>query len=237
MISIVLFEPQHPGNIGAVARAMANFGFENLIIINPKCSIDDEALKLAKHAGSIIKKAQITDKKVLNKFDYKIATTSQLGTDFNLTRTPISPEQLAEILKVKLNSKSKKEVNVALIFGREGEGLHNDEIEACDFVVAIPTSKKYPTMNLSHSIAIVLYELSKKLLKENISSHIAPISDAEKIQIMKMFEKILSKLQFRTEQKKETQRKVWKRMISKSFLSKREAYALMGLLRKLIDLF
>ncbi|MEK6857062.1 MAG: RNA methyltransferase, partial [Nanoarchaeota archaeon] len=109
-----------------------------------------------------------------------------------------------------------------------------DEIEQCDFVVAIPTSKKYPTMNLSHSVAVVLYELSKKLLDKNISSHITPISDAEKKQIMKMFEKILAKLPFRTEQKRETQRKVWKRMISKSFLSKREAYALMGLLRKMI---
>jgi tRNA/rRNA methyltransferase len=231
MISIVLIEPEHPGNIGAVARVIANFGFENLVIVNPKCAIDDEVLRLAKHAGNIVKKAKITTAKILAEFDYKIATTSQLGTDFNLTRTPIAPEQLAGILNTTAKNKSK----IALIFGREGEGLHNDEINSCDFVVAIPTSKKYPTMNLSHSVAVVLYELSKKLLKENISSHITPISEAEKKQIMKMFNKVLAKLPFKTEQKKETQRKVWKRMISKSFLSKREAYALMGLLRKLIE--
>lgn len=228
MISVVLIEPEHPGNIGSVARAMANFGFENLVIVNPNCAIDGEVLKLAKHADGVVKKAKVTTAKVLSEFDYKIATTSQLGTDFNLTRTPIAPEQLAEIMP-----KNKKS-NIALIFGREGEGLHNDEIEQCDFVVAIPTSKKYPTMNLSHSVAVVLYELSKKILDKNISSHITPISDAEKTQIMKMFDNVLVKLKFRTEQKRETQRKVWKRMISKSFLSKREAYALMGLLRKMI---
>lgn len=226
MINIVLVEPEKPGNIGAVARVMANFEFENLFLVNPKCNhLDKESLDRASHAKNILEKAKIISFKELKKFDYKIATTAQLGTDYNVLRSPVNPEELIKIIKPK--------ANIAIIFGRECNGLTNQEINQMDFIVTIPTSKKYQTMNLSHSVAIILYELFKQ--NENITSHIRPISQKELEQIEKMFNKLLEKVSFTTKEKKETQRKVWKRIISKSFMSKREAYAVMGLLKKLIE--
>jgi len=90
-------------------------------------------------------------------------------------------------------------------------------------------------MNISHAVSIILYELFQKSKKPKINDHIIFASNKEKEVINKMFNKILNKLEFSTKEKKDTQKKVWKRIIGKSFLTKREAYALIGLLRKLIS--
>ncbi|MBW3005120.1 RNA methyltransferase, partial [Candidatus Woesearchaeota archaeon] len=102
-----------------------------------------------------------------------------------------------------------------------------------DFVCTIPSSKKYPTLNLSHSVAVVLYELSKGLSTKKVSEHIIFASKIEKEQLMKLLNQALKKMPFKNAQKRDTQVKIWKRMIGKSFLTKREAYALMGFLKKL----
>ena len=224
MISIILIEPKKSGNLGAVARVMANFGFDNLVLVNPKCKkTAKEAIKRAKHGISVLKKAKVVKK--IPKMDTLIATTAMLGTDYNIPRSPISPEQLSKIIP----SKGK----IGIVFGREGPGLTNEEVLACDFVCTIPSSKKYPTLNLSHSVALVCYELSKSLSIKKVGEHIALASKAEKDQLMKLFNQALKKIPFKTAQKHETQRRVWKRMIGKSFLTKREAFALMGFLKKI----
>ncbi len=228
MISIILISPEHEGNVGAVARVMKNFGFGKLFVVNPKCDpTGNMALARSKHAKDILLKAKVGDEKLLKKFDYIIGTTARLGSDYNIPRSPVTPEQLAN----KIVGKRKK---FALLFGREGSGLTNEEIKMCDFIVTIPTSPKYPVMNLSQSVSVVLYELFKHQNKKKIAQHIIPISAAEKKQILKMVDKVLTKMPFRTEDKKETQRVTWKRLLGKSMLTKREAYAIMGFLRKLI---
>ncbi len=221
MISVVLVEPKNSGNVGAVARVMANFGFSNLILVNPKCSHKSQtARNRAKWAQDVLQKAKVV-KSLSSIKSALVATTARLGTDYNIPRSPITPEKLSKIIQK----------NAAIVFGRESAGLTNDEISKCGFVVTIPTSKKYPVMNLSHSVSVVLYELSKN--KENVASHIQFASEAEKKQLMKMLNKALNKMDFATKEKKQTQIKVWKRMIGKSFLTKREAFALMGFLRKI----
>src|SRR3989344_7427310 len=93
-MDIICTEFQTPGNLGAIARAMKNFDFENLILLNPKCNhLDKEALDRATHAKDILQRAKIV--KVL-KYDTLIGTTAILGTDYNLTRTVITPEVLAK---------------------------------------------------------------------------------------------------------------------------------------------
>jgi len=228
MISVIVIEPEHPGNIGAIARAMANFGFNNLILINPKCNhLDEEAKNRAKWGNHILEKAKTAKnlKQTLKKFHTTLATTAMLGTDYNIPRSPLSPEQLKEIIKPK--------ANIALLFGRESSGLTNEEINLADFVVTIPTTTKYPTMNLSASVAIILYELSKSTKTKKISQHIQLASKAEKDQIMKNMNEIINKVKFSTPSKKQTQKTIWKRIFSKSFLTKREAFAILGLLKKL----
>ena len=156
MISIILIEPKTGGNVGAIARAMKNFNLTDLVLINPKCKISSlETKKRAKHAQDIIQKAKIKNISYLKKFHTLIGTTAKLGTDYNIQRSPITPEQLAE--KINVNQK------IGIIFGRESSGLTNEEISLCDFVVSIQSSKIYPVMNLSHAATIIFYELFKRL--------------------------------------------------------------------------
>jgi len=226
MISIVLVEPSLSGNLGAICRSMKNFGLKDLILINPKCDKNSKtAHNRAKHAQDILNKAKVKDWPYLKRFDYLIATTAKLGTDYNIPRLPITPEQLTNSIP-----KNKK---IALIFGRESIGLTNEEIQKCDLVVTISTSLKYPAMNLSHAATILFYELFKGAKEKKVSEHIIYASKKEKEQILKMIDVVLNKLTFATKEKKQTQKIVWKRIINKSFLTKREAFAIMGFFRKL----
>ncbi len=229
MISVILIEPENPGNIGAIARVMKNFNFKDLILINPKCNhLSKEAQDRATHAKKILKKAKTKPISYLRGFDYIIATTAKLGTDFNIARQPISPKDLARKLE-KIN----KNMKIGLMFGREGTGLRNKEILMSDFVVTINTSKEYPTMNISHAVAIVLYEIFQISKQKKINQHILFAKKKEKENILKLLNEILNRLNFKTESKKKTQVLVWKRVLNKAFLTKREAYAIFGFLRKL----
>ncbi len=235
MLIIILIGTEHAHNLGAVCRVMANFGFKELILINPMCKKDDiEALIRAKHdAEPILKNAVIADEKILKTFDYLIATTARTGTDYNIPRSPFTPEELSRHIEENNLIKDQK-VRVGLVFGREGHGLFNEEIEKCDFVASIPAHHTYFTLNLSHAVAIFLYEITKKLGTRRISKKFKKATAQDKAIIMRVLNEILDKKDFKSESKRETQRKVWKRIIGKATLTKREAFALIGFLRKLL---
>ena len=226
MIDLVLVGIQNPGNLGAIARVMKNFGLSDLFLIDPLCDPNsEEAIFRAKHAKSILKKARIVDLSNLQKYDYIIGTTSKIGSDYNIPRVPVTPEQFA----LTINKRAK----TALLIGRESHGLTNKELELCDFIITIPTSKKYPAMNISHAVAIILYEIFKTSKAKKLGDRVTPMTKKEKEVILKKVDNILSRMYFSTEQKRDTQRKVWKRLITKAMLTKREAFALLGFLRKL----
>lgn len=213
MITVVLLRPQTPGNIGFIARAMKNFDLEKLILVDPKCShLHDDALKTSKHAKSVLERAKVKKFSELN-FDVIIGTTSVLGTDYNIPRTPLIPEVMAQKIKNE---------NIALILGNEGTGLSNEEIKKCDFIVTIPSSKKYPALNISHAAVILFYEIYKVEGKNKIGDF-TPASAKEKEIILKKFNNILDNLEFSTKEKKQTQKIVWKRILEKSMI---RSYAL-----------
>ena len=125
MISIILIEPEKSGNVGAVARAMKNFGLSNLVLINPKCKPKSkEARNRAKHAQEVLMNAKIKGFGFLKKLDYLVATTAQLGTDYNIPRSAITADTLAE----KLNEIDSDGLEIGILIGRESIGLTNKEI-------------------------------------------------------------------------------------------------------------
>jgi tRNA/rRNA methyltransferase len=223
MITVILVEPEHSGNVGAIARVMANFNLKNLVLINPKCNhLDEEAQGRSKHARDVLKKAKIMDFSCLKDFDYVIGTSAIIGTDYNIPRCPLTPEELALKLKDRKST-------FALVFGREGSGLSNEEISKCDFMVKIPSSTDYPTLNISHAAAIIFYAL----FKEKSFSHIPAISHQEKEIILGKIDNLLKDMDFTTPQKKVTQKITWKKILGKAMLTKREAFVVLGFLRKL----
>lgn len=226
-LSIILIGVEHPGNLGAVARAMKNFGCTRLLLIEPKCSPSDaEAKKRAKWANDILEGATIGSFDLLEGFDLVIATTAELGNDFNLPRTPILPSQLRERL-------TEREGKIALLFGRESDGLTNEEIARSDFSLTIPSNADYPVLNLSHAVAVTLALLLSERFEPGLEERFPLVKSAEKRQLLKMIDERLDTMEFSTPEKRATQRLLWKRLVAKSFLTQREAMALMGFFSRL----
>src|SRR3989338_3888433 len=96
MIKVALLRPEHPGNIGSIARVMKNFGYHQLLLIDPQCNhLNIEARNLAKHAQDILENVKILHS--LHELDgIIVGTTAQVGTDYNLPRTPLLPKELQE---------------------------------------------------------------------------------------------------------------------------------------------
>jgi len=228
-ITVCLIEPTISGNLGAIARSMANFGFSDLILVNPKCDKDDdESRNRAKHAQKILDDTKIVDsfKKIVDTHNIVIGTTGVTGVDYNIPRSPVLPTALCELL-------TGKSGNVALVFGTEADGLTNEQIGKCDFVVTIPTSKEYPIMNLSHAVTILLYELSKNKFGKQVKEIHPQATQKDKEITLEVLNELFEQTQFSTQTEEETQRKVWKRLIGKGMLTRREIFALIGFLKKL----
>jgi tRNA/rRNA methyltransferase len=221
MITVILAEPEHPGNIGSVCRVMANFGCKQLVLINPKCELTQEARNLAKNAQSIFNSIRVADWSVLEEFSVVAATTGTIGSDYNLIRTPLTPEQGAEKL---VQAK-----DAAILFGRESSGLRNDELQKADFLITIPTHHSYTSMNLSHAVAIMLYTY----YIQQPTKQFTPMSAAEKRILEEKLHGVLANIPFNTEGKRKTQEKLWKNIFGRAMLTRREAFAALGFLTAL----
>jgi len=220
MLYIVLMEPENSGNIGACARVMKNFGFSNLVLINPKVEIDKVAIARSKHGKDVLRKAKLSDKKFLSTMDKIIGTTAKIGTDYNINRSPLRPDQLAKRISLKQKT--------ALLIGREGIGLTNEELDKCDMVAAIPANSKYPTLNISHALGIILYELTET--KDQFSRIVS--ADRKEIDtINTLLNESVDRLDY-SDNRKRVLKSIWKRVIGKSALTKREVFSLMGYFKK-----
>ena len=152
MATIVLVEPQHPGNVGAVARVMANFGCDELLLVGG-CEIDDDAMARAKAGQPLLESARriASLKEALVETPVSVATSGIVPKgDSRWQRAPHPVQELADLLKGR---------EPALVFGRENHGLDRGELALCDLTIQVPTSPEHPVLNLSHAVGIVLYEL------------------------------------------------------------------------------
>ena len=225
-IYIVFVECETPGNIGFLARTMANFGLKNLVLINPP-TLTPEAYYQATHGKYIVENALVYPS--LDEFyrskriDFKIASTGVAGGSYNLSRIPIRPEQLSE--SININNK------IAILFGREGDGLTNKEIENCDICVSIPTDPTYPILNISHAAAIIFYELFKNKHEYAVEG-LEESTLLEKEYLIKDMEELIGKLGI-PDHKKRNGLKTFKNIINRAFITGREAHTLKGILRRL----
>ena len=225
-IYVVFVECETPGNIGFLARTMANFGLKNLVLINPP-TLTNEAYYQATHGKYIVENAKIyptlDDFYQSQRIDFKVATTGMAGGSYNLSRIPIRPEELGKSMNV-----SNK---IAILFGREGNGLTNDEVSDCDICVSIQTDPTYPIMNISHAAAIIFYELFKNKHDYGVEG-LDESSDLEKEYLLKDMRDLINSLDI-PEHKKKNGLKTFNNIISRAFITAREAHTFKGILRRL----
>ena len=231
-IHVIIMDPKFPGNIGAIARVMKNFNFQNLEIVNSN-RIDiknDESMARAMHGKDVLEGTTIFHslKELINlrKFDFLIGTTALPGGSYNPLRLTISPRQLCKNLDI--------DGRIGIIFGREDSGLTNKELDLCDVIVTIPAGD-YSTLNLSHAVTIILYELFiwKNSLGKNVIFREANVD--HKKNLLSKFDSILMFLnekikKFNPHHVSDTQR-IFRNLIGRSFISEREANTLARILR------
>ena len=152
-ISIVLVRTKTPGNIGAVARCMMNMGLSRLVLVRPPRDDQGEAIKFAAGAEAILHEAIRTEtlQEALAEHRLVIGTSRHRGRHRRNIGTP--REMAGQI--VPLLPKNR----IALVFGREVNGLDKEDLALCNEFIAIPSSKTFPSLNLSHAVSIVAYEL------------------------------------------------------------------------------
>ncbi|AEF97105.1 RNA methyltransferase [Methanotorris igneus] len=230
MEPIVIFvNPKYSGNVGAIARNMKNFGVKELRIVGNRDILDKEAYIRAVHAKDILDNAKFYNslKDAIEDIDFVVATSGAIGGDRNLKRVPITPREFA---KRSLEIEGK----VGIVFGREDDGLTNEELELCDLLVSIPTSEEYPIMNVSHAVAVILYELyvtrveHEKEIPYNVKMRVA--SKLEKEILIKLFNEFVDKSNI-PDYRKDLCKVIFKRIISRAFISGKEANTLMCVFR------
>ena len=156
-LKVILVEPSGPLNVGSVARLCTNFEVDELRIVSPKCDIFSlEAKKMALKGQKFIEDCKIFDNLEKAIFDCDLVLASCGRIDLSKDSFFESSE---DIFNWTLSFK--KINNLAIIFGREDRGLTNSELLLANKIFNIPTSQNNPSLNLSHAVSIVLYELNK----------------------------------------------------------------------------
>jgi len=160
-IRIVLINTFHPGNIGAAARAMKNMGLSQLYLVDPRVYPSEEADSRAAGAKDLLDSAV-----VVNTMDEAIADCQLVIGTSARNRTFDLPIFDAHDCAKKVVGEA-QQGKVAIIFGRETMGLHNSELQKCNYHVYIPANPEYPVLNVSAAIQLVCYEIWQAHTKQD----------------------------------------------------------------------
>lgn len=153
MLSIILVEPEGEVNIGSVARAMMNMGESRLILVNPKCDpLSKQAMDFSVHASEILTSARVVSdlSEALNGMDLSVSVSRRTG---HYRKRDLWSNEIGEFLSGRQNQ------NIGIVFGREQSGLTAEEIRMTDAVCSILSHSEFPSLNLSHAVMVILYEI------------------------------------------------------------------------------
>ena len=189
----ILVNPQLGENIGSCARALKNFGFSDLNIVKPRDGWPNTKARMTSvGAYDLIKSAKLFDTVDLavKKFDIVLATSARRR---DIQKKHISLSAFNNFLK-KYNK-----ANVGIMFGPEASGLSNHDLSLANFIIQIPTANKLTSLNLSHAVIVVCYEIFKStyLKKEKKVKILNKLASKKSIQNMIIFlEKLLDQKKF-----------------------------------------
>src|SRR5262245_35163060 len=230
---IVLVRPHYAGNIGSVARLMCNFGLSQLVLVEPYADPRSaDARRLATHGEHLLESATVTDTLDSAIADCKVVVATSANVEGTYrTHNYGRPDEVLPAVVAGL-----ADGPCALVFGPEPSGLTNAEVTRCHALIRILTDSRYPSLNLSHAVAIVLFELRLLCLRDQgtalaPSQRIAPYSDQER-----MFESLreaLEQVHFLWGTKADSLMHAVRHLIARARPSPNEVRILFGLARQL----
>ena len=227
-INIVLVNTSHPGNIGSSARAMKTMGLKYLKLVSPKKFPSDIANAKAVGCVDILDNATVTTSLA------KSLTTSKLtvGISARSRKSNIPCLTLSELMD--LLGKYKND-EVSIVFGNEQSGLSNEELQLCNYLVSIPTSNAYTSLNLASAVQIFSYEYFKSSngvehTSQDTNDH---VSHSTKQHIIDLFLSVMFSLGIITNKNKKSLTQNVHIIFNKTDLTDNEANLYLGILSKI----
>ena len=153
-IRFVLVGTQHPGNMGAAARAMKTMGLGRLVLVAPEKPLDDEAFRRSAGAEDVLGDAPV----VATLAEAVADCTLVLGCTARARRVQLE-ELLPAVAAQRALAKAAEPAEVAIVFGRERTGLTNEELQLCHLAVHIPSNPDFSSLNLAAAVQVLAYEL------------------------------------------------------------------------------
>ena len=233
---IILDKPAHPGNIGAAARAMANMGFEQLRLINPRQFPHQDAINFAAGGVKVLDKAEIFPdiNSALNDLNYIVATTNR---NRGQRQKMVSPRELGKHL---LEVGERPDTRVGILFGTERTGLESIDVERADILCNIPTAGTMGSLNLAQAVMIVTYEVmmgkDKGIIHiQNNPKKISPRATADDMdRFFDHLEETLLQIDFIKDRQKKHMMGSQKAIYHRAELDRREVAILRGVLTETI---
>jgi len=227
-IKIILVRPRNPQNIGAAARAMGNFGLEDLRVVAPYAPVWREAAA-AVDAHEILKKAKV--------FPDILSAAADCGliiatTDMQKRKIRQKIVSLPDIQKFLAPYDNQ---NAAIVFGPEKTGLSAEEIDLAHAVLNIPTTAKVPSINLAQSVILCCYELSKNTIKKTAEpAHTLPTTQ-EKMIVLQSARKLLAALDLPPTLSKSVTDKKFNSLNSEQSLSKESLFFINTIINRILE--
>ncbi|MFB6294659.1 MAG: RNA methyltransferase [Candidatus Nanohaloarchaea archaeon] len=224
MYRAIVLQPEVPGNAGFIARLAENFAIDQLWFVDPQCDLGGEAERYASNAVDRLNAAEIVDSldPAIDDLDYLIGTTGIKVQEGNVRRHGVPPDAVTANVPA--------DADIGVLFGREGKGLSNDELDRCDTVVTIPTAEEYPVMNLSHAAAVIFYELFQA---EHVDE---PASSRERRDVLEnLFKGVTERLEW-DETRRERTVRAFRNVLGRAYVTDRELQLLLGAFRETRDL-
>lgn len=229
-IRIVLCQPTHPGNIGAVARAMKNMGLTRLYLVEPQNYPHIEATSRASGADDILEKAVVCDifEDAIKDCQWVFGTSAR-SREFPWPQ--LSPKAAShKAMDLSLENQ------IAFVFGQERAGMTNEQLQRCDYHLCIPTSPGYASLNLAAAVQVITYEIFQAFLaiKEEppLTQPFAPKATQEEIAgLLSHFEAVSIQAGFMDPAHPKKLLPRVKRLFSKAHLEQEEINILRGFLK------
>ncbi|HTG81783.1 MAG TPA: RNA methyltransferase [Geobacteraceae bacterium] len=226
-IAVVLVEPQNPGNIGMVCRAMMNTGLDELRLVNPCQYLHPEAHKFAVSAKDLLGRARVFSslREALADTHHSVATTRRLG---KYRREIFTPPEIVQKVLPDLGVH-----RVALVFGREDNGLTTEEVSLCRWHATIPTAGEYGSLNLSQAVLIFCYEFFKAggMVLPAREREVAGVEEFE--ELMDHMEKSLLRIGYLNPQNPAHIMRSFRRLLARAEPDSREVALLRGMMSQI----
>ncbi|AXI83180.1 RNA methyltransferase [Xylella taiwanensis] len=231
-LRFVLVGTQHPGNVGAAARAMKTMGLSRLVLVAPECRLDEHAYRRSAGAEDVLETAPVHTALA----DAVADCTFVLGCTARARRVALE-ELRPTVAASRILAKIDKGGEVALLFGRERTGLTNEELQLCHAAVHIPADPAFSSLNLAAAVQILAYEMRLAFL-DAISAPIhslsafreAPASHAHLEGLFGQFNQTLDEIDFHKGRAPESAMRKLRRLFAKAELTEKEVRLLRGVL-------